>query len=87
MGLDIRSPISSTLTLDLTVNSDFAQVEADDQQVKLDRFPLFYPERRRLFQEGNGIDFTGATGSRRFTPGGSGSPMTSRRFASLAAAA
>lgn len=67
VGLDIRSPISSTLTLDLTANTDFAQVEADDQQVNLDRFPLFYPERRRLFQEGSGIfDFTGANGSRLF---------------------
>ncbi|MBL8984783.1 MAG: carbohydrate binding family 9 domain-containing protein, partial [Gemmatimonadetes bacterium] len=54
-GLDIRYPISSQLTLDLTANTDFAQVEADDQQVNLDRFPLFYPERRRLFQEGSGI--------------------------------
>jgi len=66
-GLDIRAPISSQLTLDLTANTDFAQVEADDQQVNLDRFPLFYPERRRLFQEGSGIfDFTGAGGSRLF---------------------
>lgn len=53
-GLDVRYPLSSRLTLDLTVNTDFAQVEADDQQVNLDRFPLFYPERRRFFQEGSG---------------------------------
>ncbi|MDX2056275.1 MAG: DUF5916 domain-containing protein [Gemmatimonadales bacterium] len=66
-GLDIRYPISSQLTLDLTANTDFAQVEADDQQVNLDRFPLFYPERRRLFQEGSGIfDFSGAGGTRLF---------------------
>lgn len=66
-GLDIRAPISSQLTLDLTANTDFAQVEADEQQVNLDRFPLFFPERRRLFQEGSGIfDFTGAGGSRLF---------------------
>ncbi len=66
-GLDIRYPVSSKLTLDLTANTDFAQVEADDEQVNLDRFPLFYPERRRLFQEGSGIfDFTGDGGSRLF---------------------
>ena len=54
-GLDIRHPLSSQLTLDVTLNTDFAQVEADDQQVNLDRFPLFYPERRRFFQEGSGV--------------------------------
>jgi len=66
-GLDVRAPITSGLTLDLTANTDFAQVEADDQQVNLDRFPLYYPERRRLFQEGSGIfDFTGTNGTRLF---------------------
>ena len=37
---------TSNLTLDLTVNTDFAQVEADDQQVNLTRFSLFFPEKR-----------------------------------------
>src|SRR5512134_3866841 len=37
--------------MDLTVNTDFAQVEADDQQVNLTRFSLFYPEKRQFFQE------------------------------------
>ncbi len=55
VGVDVRYALSSELTLDLTANTDFAQVEADDQQVNLDRFPLFYPERRRFFQEGSGI--------------------------------
>jgi hypothetical protein len=50
-GLDVRYPVSGNLNLDLTVNTDFAQVEADDQQVNLDRFPLFFPDRRRFFQE------------------------------------
>lgn len=54
-GLDVRYPITSQLTFDLTVNTDFAQVEADDQQVNFDRFPLFYPERRRFFQEGSSL--------------------------------
>ena len=67
IGLDVRYPLSSRLTLDLTVNTDFAQVEADDQQVNLDRFPLFYPERRRFFQENSGLfDFVGGAGTRLF---------------------
>lgn len=66
-GLDIRYPVTSNLTLDVTVNTDFAQVEADDQQVNLDRFALFFPERRRFFQEGSGIfDFTAGGGARFF---------------------
>ena len=43
-GLDIKYSISSNLTMDLTFNTDFAQVEADDQQVNLTRFSLFFPE-------------------------------------------
>lgn len=78
VGLDVRYPLSGNLTLDLTANTDFAQVEADGQQIALDRFPLFFPERRRFFQEGSSIfDFTGAHGTRLFhsrriglTPGG-----------------
>lgn len=67
IGMDIRYPLSGNLTLDLTANTDFAQVEADDQQVNLDRFPLFYPERRRFFQEGSGIfDFVAGGGARLF---------------------
>jgi hypothetical protein len=67
VGLDIRYPLSGNLTLDVTANTDFAQVEADDQQVNLDRFPLFFPERRRFFQEGSGIfDFTAGGGTRLF---------------------
>lgn len=50
-GLDLKYGITSNLTLDLTVNTDFAQVEADDQQVNLTRFSLFFPEKRLFFQE------------------------------------
>ena len=42
---------SRNLVIDLTANTDFAQVEADDQQVNLTRFSLFFPERRLFFQE------------------------------------
>ncbi len=66
-GLDVKLPVTGQLTLDVTLNTDFAQVEADDQQVALDRFPLFYPERRRFFQENSGLfDFQGANGVRLF---------------------
>jgi hypothetical protein len=50
-GFDLRFSPSSNLSLDLTVNTDFAQVEADDQQINLTRFPLFFPEKRQFFQE------------------------------------
>ena len=50
-GLDIKYGLTNNLTLDLTVNTDFAQVEADDQQVNLTRFSLFFPEKRLFFQE------------------------------------
>ena len=50
-GLDVKYSISSNLTLDLTVNTDFAQVEADNQQVNLTRYSLFFPEKRAFFQE------------------------------------
>jgi len=50
-GGDLKYGITSNLTLDLTYNTDFAQVEADDQQVNLTRFSLFFPEKRPFFQE------------------------------------
>ncbi len=50
-GLDVKYNINSNLTLDLTANTDFAQVEADDQQVNLTRYSLFFPEKRKFFQE------------------------------------
>ncbi len=51
VGLDVKWGVRADLTLDLTVNTDFAQVEADEQQVNLTRFPLFFPERRPFFLE------------------------------------
>ncbi|MFN8240300.1 MAG: DUF5916 domain-containing protein [Bacteroidales bacterium] len=51
IGLDVKYNINSNLTLDLTANTDFAQVEADDQQVNLTRYDLFFPEKRMFFQE------------------------------------
>ena len=50
-GLDVKYSPTSNLALDVTVNTDFAQVEADDQQINLTRFALFFPEKRQFFQE------------------------------------
>ena len=58
-GLDVKYNINSNLTLDLTANTDFAQVEADDQQVNLTRYSLFFPEKRKFFQERSSLfDFS-----------------------------
>jgi Domain of unknown function (DUF5916) len=66
-GLDLKYGLSSNLTLDVTVNPDFAQVEADDQQVNLTRYSLFFPEKRLFFQERASIfDFTFGAYSRLF---------------------
>ncbi len=54
-GLDIKYNVTSNLTLDTTINPDFAQAEADDEQVDLSRFSLFFPEKRQFFQERSGI--------------------------------
>jgi len=51
-GGDINYLITPTLRMNLTFNTDFAQVEADRQQINLTRFPLFFPERREFFLEG-----------------------------------
>ena len=52
IGGDINYLITPTLRMNLTFNTDFAQVEADQQQINLTRFPLFFPERREFFLEG-----------------------------------
>jgi hypothetical protein len=51
VGLDIKYGVTPALALDLTVNTDFSQVEADVQQINLTRFPLFFPEKREFFLE------------------------------------
>ena len=51
IGLDLKWGVRSDLTLDVTVNTDFAQVEADEEQVNLTRFALFFPEKRPFFLE------------------------------------
>ena len=54
-GLDLKYGVTSALTLDLTVNTDFSQVDADQQQVNLTRFSLFFPEKREFFLENSGL--------------------------------
>lgn len=54
-GLDIKYGLNNNLTLDVSINTDFAQVEVDDQQINLSRFSLFFPEKRLFFQERAGI--------------------------------
>lgn len=61
-GADIKYSITPSLTLDLTYNTDFAQVEVDDQQVNLDRFNLFFPEKRPFFLENAGQFTVGSPG-------------------------
>ena len=84
LGFDVKySPLSS-VALDATFRTDFAQVEADDEQVNLTRFSLFFPEKRPFFQERAGI-FNVSTGgassvfySRRVGLGQDGLPLPIR---------
>ena len=61
-GFDIKYSLTPGLTLDLTYNTDFAQVEVDEQQVNLDRFNLFFPEKRAFFLENAGQFSVGSPG-------------------------
>jgi hypothetical protein len=54
-GLDLKYNVTNNLTLDVTLNPDFGQVEADSLQVNLTRFSLFFPEKRQFFQERSGL--------------------------------
>jgi hypothetical protein len=62
VGADFKYTITPSLTLDATINTDFAQVEVDDQQVNLDRFALFFPEKRPFFLENAGFFSVGNPG-------------------------
>ncbi|MGW9684747.1 DUF5916 domain-containing protein [Flagellimonas sp. 2504JD1-5] len=55
VGLDVRYGITPSLTLDLTLNTDFSQVEIDDQVVNLGRVSIFFPERRKFFLQQSGL--------------------------------
>jgi hypothetical protein len=55
VGLDVKYGVTQNMAADLTLNTDFAQVEADEQQVNLTRFSLFFPEKREFFLENQGL--------------------------------
>ena len=74
-GLDAKIGIGSALHLDLTVNPDFSQVEVDQQVINLNRFELFFPERRLFFLENS--DLFSHLGNSRIRP------FFSRRIGSL----
>jgi hypothetical protein len=81
VGIDVKYTLTPSLTLDGTINTDFAQVEVDDQQVNLDRFNLFFPEKRPFFLENAGFFSVGNPGeaelffSRRIGIGPLGQPI------------
>ena len=54
-GVDLKYGLTENLTADFTLNTDFAQVEVDEQQINLTRFSLFFPEKREFFLESQGI--------------------------------
>ncbi|MFD2532681.1 DUF5916 domain-containing protein [Gracilimonas halophila] len=55
VGFDVKYNVTSNLTLDVTANTDFAQVEADEQQLNLSRFSITFPEKRQFFQQRSGL--------------------------------
>ncbi|HEY3042703.1 MAG TPA: DUF5916 domain-containing protein [Vicinamibacterales bacterium] len=70
-GVDVKYSLTPSLTLDTTYRTDFAQVEADQQQVNLTRFNQFFPEKRDFFLENSGT-FSLGGGSQNFQQGGGG---------------
>ncbi len=72
LSLDVNYSITSSLRASVSVNTDFAEVEADERQVNLTRFPLFFPERRDFFLEGSSV-FS-------FAPRSNPRPFFSRRI-------
>jgi hypothetical protein len=74
VGLDVKYGVTESLTADLTYNTDFAQVEADLQQVNLTRFSLFFPEKREFFLENAGTFQFGGAATNAFG-GGADTPI------------
>ncbi len=81
IGFDTKIGVTRGLVADFTYNTDFAQVEDDEQQVNLTRFSLFFPEKREFFLEGQGIFAFGGFARRRTgNPGDIPLPFFSRRI-------
>jgi len=83
-GLDVKYGVTNGLVWDFTVNTDFSQVEADEQQVNLTRFNLFFPEKRDFFLENQGIfnfgQEGGGGGGGNFGAGRTNQPQDMRLF-------
>ena len=75
LGFDLKYGVTESLVADLTVNTDFAQVEADEQQVNLTRFSLFFPEKREFFLENQGIFVFGGARNAGTRGGGTDTPV------------
>jgi len=65
-GLDVKAILSTSLNLDLTINPDYSQVEVDKQQTNLDRYELFFPEKRQFYLENS--DLFASLGTERVRP-------------------
>ncbi|MCE2542478.1 MAG: carbohydrate binding family 9 domain-containing protein, partial [Acidobacteria bacterium] len=74
-GIDLKYGITDNLVADFTVNTDFAQVEADEQQVNLTRFSLYFPEKREFFLENQGVFTFGGAAAGPFGGGGGETPV------------
>ena len=70
LGLDVKYGVAESLVADFTYNTDFAQVEADEQLINLTRFSLFFPEKREFFLENQGTFAFGGGGGGPFGGGG-----------------
>src|SRR5690349_1879497 len=74
-GLDVKYGLTQNLTADFTYNTDFAQIEADEQQVNLTRFSLFFPEKREFFLENQGTFAFGGAAAGGFSAANSDVPI------------
>jgi len=75
VSVDAKYGVSSNMTLDLTLRTDFAQIEIDEQQVNLTRFSLFFPEKRDFFLEGQSVFAFGGAGGGGPLGGGGEQPL------------
>ena len=75
LGFDVKYGVTESLVADLTINTDFAQVEADEQQVNLTRFSLFFPEKREFFLENQGVFVFGGARNAGTRGGGADTPV------------
>jgi hypothetical protein len=75
VGFDAKYGVTRNLAADVTVNTDFAQVEADQQQVNLTRFSLFFPEKREFFLENQGTFSFGGVAVGSLNAGQSDAPI------------